>query len=520
MKDKHFLLEDLHFTQRASDRMIDATLLCTSKGKKFGNWYRMRKTHEILSKYENPIWKVNRHAWITEECVEHLIKWILKYDFDMEAIKVELLKPFEEEEVEEKEEITTKVCCKCHEELPLEKFWKNKRKDDGLDIRCVDCYSEERKGDPKVISRSLEVYYKNREKCNKNKTEWNRKNKDKVNAANRRAYNKRKAVEEEKRKEEEEKAKVEVENLLNNMTLYNKENQPYNVVCRESDGYVDITNLCKAGGKRFKHWHELVKTKEFLKVLGEQLGKEIEEDKENEDQENENGRIPAAFLINYETGYGSKQRTWVHPRVAINIAQWISPSFDVQVSGWVHQLLVVGKVGITDQIQDDKIMDIQKDKLKLNRLLDEGNIDDALLVDNDLVQKIDKLENKNRELEYKYKESLRQNKKLSVYLERKRRIQYDKGKVVYVLRHIKCKDCYKVGIAHSLTDRVSTYNTSMPDDFTMVYYQHTFYNDLVEKMIKRKLIDYLYTLNKEWYYVEGGPDILIENIKTAIDFFD
>jgi hypothetical protein len=36
---------------------------------------------------------------------------------------------------------------------------------------------------------------------------------------------------------------------------------------------------------------------------------------------------------------GSTDRaTWVHPRVAINIAQWISPKFDVKVSAWVYDL--------------------------------------------------------------------------------------------------------------------------------------------------------------------------------------
>ena len=38
------------------------------------------------------------------------------------------------------------------------------------------------------------------------------------------------------------------------------------------------------------------------------------------------------------------RKTWVHPQVAINIAQWISPEFDVQVSKWIFELMITGKV--------------------------------------------------------------------------------------------------------------------------------------------------------------------------------
>ena len=36
---------------------------------------------------------------------------------------------------------------------------------------------------------------------------------------------------------------------------------------REEDGYINVTNLCKAGGKQFKAWNRLEKTKAFLRVL-------------------------------------------------------------------------------------------------------------------------------------------------------------------------------------------------------------------------------------------------------------
>jgi hypothetical protein len=76
---------------------------------------------------------------------------------------------------------------------------------------------------------------------------------------------------------------------------------------------------CKAGNKKFKHWNELNKTKAFLHTLSSTVN------------------IDTVELIKYNTGYGSLQKTWVHPQVAINIARWISPEFDVMVSKWVNE---------------------------------------------------------------------------------------------------------------------------------------------------------------------------------------
>ena len=98
----------------------------------------------------------------------------------------------------------------------------------------------------------------------------------------------------------------------------------YIIESREEDGYINITNLFKAGGKEFKHWNSLSKTKAFLKALSTAVG------------------IPTAILIQLGTGskFGTTEETtgtWVHPQVAINIAQWISPQFDVKVSAWVKE---------------------------------------------------------------------------------------------------------------------------------------------------------------------------------------
>ena len=54
----------------------------------------------------------------------------------------------------------------------------------------------------------------------------------------------------------------------------NKDNKPLNLILnkeiiqyRESDNYINATQLCKAGGKNFGQWYRLESTKELISVL-------------------------------------------------------------------------------------------------------------------------------------------------------------------------------------------------------------------------------------------------------------
>jgi len=93
-----------------------------------------------------------------------------------------------------------------------------------------------------------------------------------------------------------------------------------NVYQRANDGYINATALCRAAGKQFSDYHKLKNTGEFLKELSSAQG------------------IPLAELIQILMGgVPQAQGTWVHPQVAINLAQWASPKFAVLVSQWVFE---------------------------------------------------------------------------------------------------------------------------------------------------------------------------------------
>lgn len=88
---------------------------------------------------------------------------------------------------------------------------------------------------------------------------------------------------------------------------------------RQGNGYIDATAMCKAAGKSFFDYGRLGTTKAFVAELATETG------------------IPASELIqSVKGGNAALQGTWVHPHVAINLAQWLSPKFAVRVSQWVY----------------------------------------------------------------------------------------------------------------------------------------------------------------------------------------
>jgi hypothetical protein len=232
----------------------------------------------------------------------------------------------------------------------------------------------------------------------------------------------------------------------------------YIIESREEDGYINITNLCKAGRKEFKHWNSLAKTKAFLKALSTAVG------------------IPTAVLIHLgtESKFGTTEETsgtWVHPQVAINIAQWISPQFDVKVSAWVLEVMMTGKIDITNT---KSYRELQQD-------------------------------NKNKQLKIQL-----MTKK---YVKKQPRTQYNERNVIYILTtaNMKKERRYILGKATNLTSRLSVYNKS--DEHEVVYYQECPNEEkmgLVESFVFCKLNEYREQANRERFLLPEG---------TSIDFF-
>ena len=239
----------------------------------------------------------------------------------------------------------------------------------------------------------------------------------------------------------------------------------YNIEHREEDGYINVTNLCKAGDKLFKNWKKTQKTKAFLQVLSSVV------------------LIGTAELIKLGTGSKHKSsQTWVHPQVAINIAQWISPSFDVKVSGWVYEIMMTGKVDITNTTSFKKLQE----------------------------------ENKGHKLRIQYL--------TKKYVKLQPRAQYKEKYVIYILTTalMKKERRYILGKATNLTHRLSTYNKS--DEHEVIYYQECGDEEtmtLVENMVFHQLEEYREQANRERFVLPKTEEIKFfsEKINKSINFF-
>lgn len=91
------------------------------------------------------------------------------------------------------------------------------------------------------------------------------------------------------------------------------------------DGYINATALCRSANKKINDYLRLESTKEFLNELSADTG------------------FPVTELIQVvRGGFPKLQGTWVHPYVALNLAQWLSPKFAVQVSKWIYEWMTQG----------------------------------------------------------------------------------------------------------------------------------------------------------------------------------
>jgi hypothetical protein len=301
--------------------------------------------------------------------------------------------------------------------------------------------------------KKLEKTYNELQKINNEVPKQIKKLENKINEFNIKINNKDKQIEEFKNintinnnliKYEEFNNELDDENETNNLIIDNKI-----IMSREADKYINGTQLCKAGNKKFSHWYSLDNTKNLISTLESEAG------------------IPASQLVDIKKGRSSKfeQGVWLHPDLAIQLAQWINSTFALQVSKWIRTLFSKGKVNF-------KL--IKKQEEKINRS----------------TKKIKELEN--------------------MVLKKQKREEYTEKYVIYMLTTLdhKKRNTYIIGKATNLTDRLSTYNKTC--DHEVVYFKtcETEENmDLSEKLILNKLDKYREVANRDRFILPIDEDI-------------
>lgn len=151
-----------------------------------------------------------------------------------------------------------------------------------------------------------------------------------------------------------------VEFSINEYKLILKNGNDFMIPIRK-DGMINATELCKAGGKKFNDYHRLKQTQEFILEL----------------EKSENIRESKLIIIKHgginesvipDSLNPKIQGTWIHRKVAYNLAQWISPYFSVQVSKILDELFTKGEVKLQRPIHkllDLSEMDIEAELLEI-----------------------------------------------------------------------------------------------------------------------------------------------------------
>jgi hypothetical protein len=86
---------------------------------------------------------------------------------------------------------------------------------------------------------------------------------------------------------------------------------------RDEDSFCNATAMCQANGREWKAYHRIDTTKAYIQALAASLD-----------------LTPADLVITTTTGPNEFRGTWIHPRLAVDLARWISPEFAVWMDGW------------------------------------------------------------------------------------------------------------------------------------------------------------------------------------------
>ena len=249
------------------------------------------------------------------------------------------------------------------------------------------------------------------------------------------------------------------------------------VLARDSDGFINATSLCKAGGKLFANWFRLDSTKELIKCLEDeiQLGHSKSEycDIHN----------PASQLIDVKKGNSSRfsQGSWIHPDLAVQLAQWLSPTFALKVSKWIREIALTGTVQIGQEKSHVQLLELQRE---------------------------------NKQLKTDVKKSDDKYRKL---LKKKTYHKFNQGACFYIISDIDGKSMkFKPGFEGVDIDvRMAQHRSTMPG-CKLEYLIYSDDADLVEKAVLKKFESKRKFANHEWIY-DVNVDFIIRNTRTILD---
>jgi hypothetical protein len=284
--------------------------------------------------------------------------------------------------------------------------------------------------------------------------------------------------------------------VINQLTLNN-----IIIESRENDNFINATQLCKAGNKLFGHWFELKSTKELIKTLEDALKNELEISTKIQNNEEDltigipivkkssktlNNPISEKIkLVDIKVGkYYSG--SWIHPDLAVPLAQWISPVFAIQVSRWMRELLITGSVSIESQKTNQELIELTKQLAIRDKQLEDARLGNLKLT----------------------------NKILNV-------IPYNNNGWIYICTKDDwaCKNVFRLGKTGRIDGRIKDYRMANLSDEKMYYvFKYETNNvDVLETLLRNLLIQFREDPKADQYILHWS--IMEPYIKNICDIF-
>jgi hypothetical protein len=140
------------------------------------------------------------------------------------------------------------------------------------------------------------------------------------------------------------------------------------------DRFINATQLCKAGGKKFNDWYKTDNTQYLIKALENELSLKTNNTSFKNLVDTKKGR--------YNSG------SWIHPDLAVPLAQWISPAFAIQVSRWIRELFITGTVSVDSRKTDEELKELQEkvERLELEAKEKDGQLNRLNIVHSELLR--------------------------------------------------------------------------------------------------------------------------------------
>jgi hypothetical protein len=116
-------------------------------------------------------------------------------------------------------------------------------------------------------------------------------------------------------------------------------------------GMINATQIAKAGNKLITDYFRSKESEAFMEELSSVMG------------------IPITDLKVVKQG-GTAQGTWVHRRLAIDIARWSSTKLAIQINEWIEELFIKGHVSINSNNGIERLITIiEQDRIESKAMM-------------------------------------------------------------------------------------------------------------------------------------------------------